>query len=112
MKRVEAVVREEKLVDVKDALERLGVLGLTMAPVKGRGRQRGQTYWRGTSSFPSDILPKLKIDVVVKDQDVESVIEAIMKAAWTGDVGDGKIFVSPMQEVVRIRTGERGDVAI
>ncbi len=112
MKKVEAIVREEKLVDVKDALERLGVLGLNMAPVKGRGRQRGETYWRGTSSFPADILPKLKMDVVVADEEVEKVIDAIMKAAWTGDVGDGKIFVLPMEEVVRIRTGERGDVAI
>ncbi len=112
MKKVEAIVREEKLVDVKDALERAGIPSFNITPVRGRGRQRGETYWRGTSSFPADILPKLKMDVVVKDEEVEEVINAIMKAAWTGDVGDGKIFVSPMQEVVRIRTGERGDVAI
>lgn len=112
MKKVEVIIREEKLVDVKDALERAGIVALTITPVRGRGRQRGQTYWRGTATFPADILPKLKMDLVVKDEEVEKAVAAIIKAAWTGDVGDGKIFVSSVEEVVRIRTGERGDAAI
>lgn len=112
MKKIEAIFREEKLVDVKEALDRLGVFGLNISAVRGRGRQRGQTYWRGTATFPADILPKLRMELVVKDEEVDKVIDAIIKSAWTGDIGDGKIFVSPVEEVVRIRTGERGDVAI
>jgi len=112
MKKVEAIIRIEKLGDVKDALDRIGIYGLNFLEVRGRGRQRGQTYWRGAATFMADTLPKLKLEVVVRDEDVERVIEAIIKSAWTGDVGDGKIFVIPVEEVVRVRTGERGRDAI
>jgi nitrogen regulatory protein P-II 1 len=112
MKKVEAIIREEKLGDVKDALDRIGILGLNFVEVRGRGRQRGQTYWRGADSYMADTLPKVKLEVVINDEDVERVIDAIVKAAWTGDVGDGKIFVIPVEEVVRVRTGERGADAI
>ncbi|GBD12875.1 Nitrogen regulatory protein P-II [bacterium HR24] len=112
MKKVEAIIRPEKLGDVKDALDRLGILGLNFVEVRGRGRQRGQTYWRGAASYMADTLPKVKLEVVVRDDDVERVVDAIIKAAWTGDVGDGKIFVLPVEEVIRVRTGERGDDAI
>ena len=112
MKKIEAIIRIEKLGDVKDALDRIGILGLNFIEVRGRGHQRGQTYWRGAASFLADTLPKLKLEAVVNEEDVERVVDAIVKASWTGDVGDGKIFIIPVEEVVRVRTGERGHDAI
>jgi nitrogen regulatory protein P-II 1 len=112
MKKVEAIIKPFKLDEVKDALVEIGVGGMTVTEVRGFGQQKGHTeIYRGTE-YVIDFLPKVKIEVVVKDEDVEKVIETIMKAAQTGRVGDGKIFVIPVEEVVRIRTGERGEQAI
>ncbi len=112
MKKIEAIIRDEKFADVKDALERLGFFGLNIVEVRGRGRQRGQTYWRGAATYMADMLPKLKLDLVVPDEDVDRVVEAIIKSAWTGEVGDGKIFIIPVEEAIRVRTGERGHDAL
>jgi len=112
MKKIEAIVRSEKIGDVKSALERAGVIGMNMVEVQGRGRQKGLVrMWRGVAQGV-DMLPKMKVEVVVNDEDVEKVIQAIVKAAWTGNIGDGKIFVLPVEEVIRVRTGERGKNAI
>jgi nitrogen regulatory protein P-II 1 len=113
MKKIEAVVRLEKFRAVKDALEDAGFTGLTAYRVRGRGRQGGiKLQWRGVREFRVDLVPKAKIELVVEDADVERVIDVITKAAFTGEVGDGKIFVIPVEEAVRIRTGERGKDAI
>jgi nitrogen regulatory protein P-II 1 len=112
MKKVEAIIKPFKLDEVKDALVEIGIGGMTVTEVRGFGQQKGHTeIYRGTE-YVIDFLPKVKIEVVVKDEDVEKVIETIMKTAQTGRVGDGKIFVIPIEEVVRIRTGERGEQAI
>ena len=112
MKKIEAIINPFKLDEVKDALVEIGIGGMTVTEVRGFGQQKGHTeIYRGTE-YVIDFLPKVKIEVVVKDEDVEKVIETIMKAAQTGRVGDGKIFVIPVEEVVRIRTGERGEQAI
>lgn len=113
MKKIEAIIRPEKLQDVKQALDDLGFHGLTIAQVTGRGAQRGIVHQgRGGETVTVDMLPKTKLEVVVPDQAVEKVIEAIVRRARTGTIGDGKIFVIPVEEAVRVRTGERGDVAI
>ncbi|WP_299197526.1 P-II family nitrogen regulator [Thermocrinis sp.] len=112
MKKVEAIIKPFKLDEVKDALVEIGIGGMTVTEVRGFGQQKGHTeIYRGTE-YVIDFLPKVKIEVVVKDEDVEKVIETIMKTAQTGRVGDGKIFVIPVEEVIRIRTGERGEQAI
>jgi nitrogen regulatory protein P-II 1 len=112
MKKVEAIIKPFKLDEVKDALVEIGIGGMTVTEVRGFGQQKGHTeIYRGTE-YVIDFLPKVKIEIVVKDEDVEKVIETIMKTAQTGRVGDGKIFVIPIEEVVRIRTGERGEQAI
>lgn len=112
MKRVEAIIKPSKLDEVKDALQALGVTGLTVSEVKGFGRQKGHTeMYRGTE-YTVDFLPKLLIIVVVRDDLVESVVKAIADSARTGKIGDGKIFVSSLDDVMRIRTGERGRDAI
>lgn len=112
MKKVEAIIREEKLDDVKSALEARGFLGMTVTEVSGRGRQKGiRLQWRA-GSYQVDLLPKLKLEVVVDDKDSESVVDAICETACTGKAGDGKIFIYPMTEVVRVRTRERGIEAI
>ncbi len=112
MKKIEAIIKPFKLDEVKDALVEIGIGGMTVTEVRGFGQQKGHTeIYRGTE-YVIDFLPKVKIEVVVKDEDVEKVIETIMKTAQTGRVGDGKIFVIPIEEVVRIRTGERGEQAI
>jgi nitrogen regulatory protein P-II 1 len=112
MKKVEAIIKPFKLDEVKDALVEIGIGGMTVTEVRGFGQQKGHTeIYRGTE-YVIDFLPKVKIEVVVKDEDVEKAIETIMKTAQTGRVGDGKIFVIPVEEVVRIRTGERGEQAI
>ena len=113
MKKIEAIIRPEKLNDVKNALEAAGFLGLNIVHVTGRGVQKGIVHsGRGGETYTVDMLPKLKIDVVVKDQDANRVVETIMGAARTGNIGDGKIFITPIEDAIRVRTGERGDVAV
>ncbi len=112
MKKIEAVVKPFKLEDVKAALNGLGVAGMTVAEVKGFGRQKGHTEIYRGSEYVVDFLPKIKIEVVLADSLVDPAVEAIVKAAKTGKIGDGKIFVSPIQDVIRIRTGETGEQAV
>ena len=112
MKKIEAVVKPFKLEDVKSALGALGVQGMTVAEVKGFGRQKGHTEIYRGSEYVVDFLPKVKIEVVLADSLVNSAVEAIVKAAKTGKIGDGKIFVSSIQDVIRIRTGETGEQAV
>ncbi|MXW34491.1 MAG: P-II family nitrogen regulator [Chloroflexi bacterium] len=112
MQKVEAIIRPEKLEIVKTALEELDHAGMTLTEVRGHGKQRGVTeQWRGRS-FAVEYLTKVKIELVVRDEDVDPVIERIVDAARTGEVGDGKIFVSPVSGAVRIRTGESGEAAL
>ena len=112
MKKIEAVIKPFKLDDVKDALHDVGVSGITVTEVKGFGRQKGHTELYRGAEYVIDFLPKVKVEVVVEDTLVENVIEAISQAARTGRIGDGKIFVLPIDEAVRIRTGDRGTDAI
>ena len=112
MKKIEAIIRPFKLDDVKKALNEIGVQGLTVLEVKGFGRQKGHTELYRGAEYVVDLVPKVKIDVVVDDAQVEPAIEAIRAAAQSGKLGDGKIFVSDVSEVVRIRTGERGAAAV
>ena len=112
MKKVEAIIKPFKLDDVKDALHDAGVSGMTVTEVKGFGRQKGHTELYRGAEYVIDFLPKVKIEVVVEDNLVENVVEAISEAARTGRIGDGKIFVSPIDEAVRIRTGDKGPDAI
>lgn len=112
MKKIEAIIRPEKLDDVKKALEMSGYPGITITEIEGHGKQKGVTQqWRG-EVFRVDFLPKTKIEIVVSDKDQEKIISTILKVAGTNTVGDGKIFVSTIDEVVRIRTGERGEKAL
>ena len=112
MKKIEAIIKPFKLDDVKDALNKIGVNGMTISEVKGFGRQRGhKEIYRG-AEYQIDFVPKVKIDVVVDSSLVNQVVEAISRSANTGKIGDGKIFVLPMDEAVRIRTGETGESAI
>jgi nitrogen regulatory protein P-II 1 len=112
MKKIEAIIKPFKLDDVKDALNDVGVQGLTAVEVKGFGRQRGHTELYKGAEYVVDFLPKVKVEVVVDDDMVARVVEAIERAAHSGKIGDGKIFVIPVEEVVRIRTGERGTDAL
>jgi len=112
MKKIEAVVKPFKLDEVREALSELGVTGLTVTEVKGFGRQKGHTELYRGAEYVVDFLPKVKVEVVVSESLVERAIEAIVKAARTGKIGDGKIFVTAVEHVVRIRTGESGDAAI
>jgi len=112
MKKIEAVIKPFKLEDVKSALNALGVAGMTVAEVKGFGRQKGHTEIYRGSEYVVDFLPKIKLEVVLTDSLVNAAVEAIIKAAKTGKIGDGKIFVSPIQDIVRIRTGETGEHAV
>ncbi len=112
MKKIEAVIKPFKLDEVKDALHDIGVRGLTVSEARGFGRQKGHTELYRGAEYVVDFLPKVKIEVVIEDSLVERAIEAIQQAAQTGRIGDGKIFVSPIEEVVRIRTGEKGADAI
>ncbi|OGP74319.1 MAG: transcriptional regulator [Deltaproteobacteria bacterium RBG_16_50_11] len=112
MKKIEAIIKPFKLEEIKEALTKIGVLGMTVTEVKGFGRQRGHTeLYRGTE-YKIDFIPKSKIELIVTDELVNQVIETIERAAKTGKIGDGKIFLSPVDEVIRIRTGERGRDAI
>ncbi len=112
MKRIEAVIKPFKLDEVREALSEIGVTGLTVTEVKGFGRQKGHTELYRGAEYVVDFLPKVKIEIVLQEALVEQAIEAIVKAARTGKIGDGKIFVSPVEQVVRIRTGETGESAI
>ena len=112
MKKIEAIIKPFKLDDVKEALHGVGMQGMTVTEAKGFGRQRGHTELYRGAEYVVDFLPKLKLELVVSDSSVESAIEAITKAAQTGKIGDGKIFVSDVTEAVRIRTGETGDGAL
>ncbi len=112
MKKIEVIIKPFKLEDVKDALVEIGITGMSVYDVKGYGRQQGHSELYRGAEYVVDFLPKIKIDVVVKDEMVESVINAIVNSAKTGKIGDGKIFVSSLDEVIRIRTEERGNEAI
>ena len=108
MKKVEAVIKPFKLDEVKEALHEVGIQGITVTEAKGFGRQKGHTELYSGAEYVVDFLPKVKIEIVMDDALVERAVEAIQQAAHTGRIGDGKIFVSPIEEVIRIRTGERG----
>jgi nitrogen regulatory protein P-II 1 len=112
MKKIESVIRPHLLDAVKDALQEVGVVGLTISEVKGFGRQKGHTETYRGSEYKIDFVPKVKIEVVLPDEMVDLAIDAIMKTAKTGKFGDGKIFVIPVEEAIRIRTGERGELAL
>ena len=112
MKQITAVIKPFKLDEVREALADVGVTGLTVTEVKGFGRQKGHTELYRGAEYAVDFLPKVQIDIVVIDPLVERVIEAIVESAYTGKVGDGKIFVVPVEQVIRIRTGETGDAAV
>jgi nitrogen regulatory protein P-II 1 len=112
MKKIEAVIKPFKLDEVKEALQDLGVQGMTVQEVKGYGRQKGHTELYRGAEYVVDFLPKIKIEVAVTDDQLDGAIDAITNAARTGRIGDGKIFVSELTEVVRIRTGERGHTAL
>jgi nitrogen regulatory protein P-II 1 len=112
MKKIEAIIKPFKLDDVREALSGIGITGMTVAEIKGFGRQKGHTELYRGAEYVVDFLPKLRLDIVVRDEQVDECIEAITKAARTGKIGDGKIFVTPVEQVVRIRTGESGDEAI
>mgnify|MGYP001425667803 FL=1 len=112
MKKIEAIIKPFKLDDVKEALGAIGVEGLTVTEVKGFGRQKGHTELYRGAEYVVDFLPKVKLEVVIQDDQAQPVIDAIVGAANTGKIGDGKIFVLPLEEAVRIRTGERGGAAV
>jgi nitrogen regulatory protein P-II 1 len=112
MKKIEAIIKPFKLEEVKSALAGLGVQGLTVSEVKGFGRQKGHTEIYRGSEYAVDFLPKIKIELVLADAQVEGAIEAIIKVAKTGKIGDGKIFVSPVEKAIRIRTEETGEQAV
>ena len=112
MKKIEVIIKPFKLEDVKDALVEIGITGMSVYDVKGYGRQQGHSELYRGAEYEVDFLPKIKIDIVVKDDMVESAINAIVNSAKTGKIGDGKIFVSSLDEVIRIRTEERGNEAV
>ena len=112
MKKIEAIIKPFKLEDVKEALSGVGVEGMTVSEVKGFGRQKGHTEIYRGSEYTVDFLPKLKLEIVLSDDTVEAAVSAILKAAKTGKIGDGKIFILPVEQAVRIRTDERGEQAV
>ena len=112
MKKIEAIIKPFKLEEVKEALSAVGVEGLTVTEVKGFGRQKGHTELYRGAEYVVDFLPKVKVEVVLADGLVERAVEAIIKAAHTGKIGDGKIFVTTVEQVIRIRTGESGEAAV
>lgn len=112
MKKIEAIIKPFKLDEVREALSEIGIMGLTATEVKGFGRQKGHTELYRGAEYVVDFLPKIRLDLVVEDKMVDKVVETIMQTAHTGKIGDGKIFVMNVEEAVRIRTGEKGDVAI
>ena len=112
MKKIEAIIKPFKLDEVKEALNEIGIKGITVSEVKGFGRQKGHTELYSGAEYVVDFLPKIKIEIVVKAEMVEKVVSTIVETAKTGRIGDGKVFVSSIEEVVRIRTGEKGEDAI
>ncbi len=112
MKKIEAIIKPFRLEEVKDLLQSLGIQGMTVSEVKGFGRQKGHTEVYRGAEYTVDFLPKLKVEVVVSDAQVDEAVAAIIKGAKTGKIGDGKIFVSTIQDAIRIRTDERGDQAV
>jgi nitrogen regulatory protein P-II 1 len=112
MKKVECIIKPFKLEDVKEALAEIGIQGMTVTEVKGFGRQKGHTELYRGSEYAVDFLPKVRVEIIIKDEDEDKVVDAIMHAARTGRIGDGKIFVIPVEKVVRIRTGELDSQAI
>ena len=112
MKKIEAIIKPFKLDEVKEALQELGLQGLTVFEAKGFGRQKGHTELYRGAEYVVDFLPKVKIELIIEDSQLEAVIDAIQKSALTGKIGDGKIFVSSIDDAIRIRTGERGSEAI
>lgn len=112
MKRITAIIKPYKLDDVREALAEAGVAGMTVTEVKGFGRQKGHTELYRGAEYVIDFLPKIRLEVVTTDERVDAAIEAVARAAHTGKIGDGKIFVEPVERVVRIRTGEEGDAAL
>ena len=112
MKKIEAIIKPFKLDEVREALSEVGVTGLTVSEVKGFGRQKGHTELYRGAEYVVDFLPKVKVELIIKSSDVDRAIEAIVKAARTGKIGDGKIFVTAVEQIVRIRTGETNESAI
>ena len=112
MKKIEAIIKPFKLDEVREGLSEVGITGLTVTEVKGFGRQKGHTELDRGAEYVVDFLPKIKVEVVLGDDMVDQAVEAIVKAAHTGKIGDGKIFVSPVEQVIRIRTGETNESAI
>lgn len=112
MKKIEAIIKPFKLDEVREALSEIGVNGLTVTEVKGFGRQKGHTELYRGAEYVVDFLPKIKLELVVADDIVDSAVDAIIKASHTGKIGDGKIFVSSVEQVIRIRTGETGEAAV
>lgn len=112
MKKIEAIIRPEKLEAVRSALEKAGCAGLMISEIEGHGKQKGVVQqWRG-EKYKVELLPKIKIEVVVKDQDLERITKTIIDSAKTGEIGDGKIFISSIEDAMRIRTGEKGETAL
>ena len=112
MKKIEAIVKPFKLDEVKEALQEVGLQGITVTEAKGFGRQKGHTELYRGAEYVVDFLPKVKIELIIEDEMVEKAVEAIRSSAQTGRIGDGKIFVSSIEDAIRIRTGERGDAAV
>jgi nitrogen regulatory protein P-II 1 len=112
MKKLAAIIQPAKLEDVKEALKAAGVEGLTVSEVRGHGRQKGHTETYRGHEYKIDLLPKVKVEVIIPDAHLESILDAVTKAARTGRIGDGKIFISSIDDVIRIRTGDRGEAAL
>ncbi len=112
MKKIEAIIRPMKIDDLKEALTDIGIAGMTVTDVRGYGRQRGRTEKYRGNTYIVNLLPKVKVEFVVPDDRAEEAVEAVLEAAHTGEIGDGKVFVANVEEAVRIRTGERGDEAL
>ena len=112
MKKIDAIIKPFKLDDVREALAEVGITGMTVTEVKGFGRQKGHTELYRGAEYVVDFLPKVKIEVVVRDEDVDRCVDAVVNVARTGKIGDGKIFITPVERVVRIRTGELDDTAV
>ncbi|MEO7157709.1 MAG: P-II family nitrogen regulator [Vicinamibacterales bacterium] len=112
MKKIEAIIKPFKLDEVREALSEIGVTGLTVTEVKGFGRQKGHTELYRGAEYVVDFLPKVRVEVILQESQVDAAIEAIVKAARTGKIGDGKIFVTGVEQVIRIRTGESGEAAV
>ncbi|WP_319586784.1 P-II family nitrogen regulator [uncultured Desulfobulbus sp.] len=112
MKKIEAIIKPFKLDEVKDALNGIGIKGMTVSEVKGYGRQKGHTEIYRGAEYVVDFIPKIRLDIIVQDEQVDQVIETILSVARTGKIGDGKIFVLPVERVVRVRTGETGSEAV